>query len=575
MKLKQRIILLFIISSLVPVLLLQVYLVGRYSVQQREKISTMIVHNLSQKKNNLDNEIKDYQQILISIMADHLFTDTLDSLLKENSGRNAYLSNIIKNIFSQNTYMKDGLVGFFYYEEVSGLILGYNKQLITPDDFFNTMGGKDRAIDVVEDHGGAISFLKTISVENNAGVPQNLVILGSRFSDLNRTIMRGHIFLLISEKSIYTLLNPPDNSNNIRISETCLLTSGSQVVSGQGKTSLGNTFKLSDQSGFSGKEKYLTREVNLDKLGWRIVTIFREKELFGEVNVFRAFLLFITLLSVSLTALVIRYYRLRVVNTVGALRSSMKIENDQLLFSVKADDDLEYVNQSFQHMKDHINRLLSEQKRKNQRMLEVENEKRLAEISAMEAQVNPHFLYNTLNSLNWMALEKGDEIMSSALTDLAGILRYSISDISVHSTLQEEMHWLDQYLRLQKLRFVDLFDYTLKWDRTEADFKIYKLLFQPFIENAIIHGFEGINYTGTLSITVATKNPGAISIIIEDNGRGFDMDKITISTGLNNPVSRLKLYYRDEAKLKIQSQTGEGTIITLTIPEFNSEITDY
>lgn len=574
MNLKKKMIIFLILFSLIPITLLQVYVVGKYSVLQREKITKLIIQNLYQKKNSLNNEIVDYIKILTTIMADSQFTYILNKLIKQNESSSLHLQNTLESMLSQSTYMKEGLFGLLYYERKSNLVLSYNKQLSKPEDIWAALGGIKHAIFIIEENGGVISYLSTISVKNNLDENINLIVVGSRFSDINRTLQRGYIFLLITEKSIHELLNSQRSENSTIFSETMLFTQNKRLVSGFDKSSLGSVYSSPYLSRIVGQDKYLKKEITIERFNWSIITLFREKELFGEIYLFRVFILLVGALSMVLTIFIIRNYIFKVVNSVTTLRSSLKIENDQLLFTVIANDDLDYVNQSFKKMKDLINTLLIDQKVKNLNLLEVQRAKRLAEIRFMEAQINPHFLYNTLNSLNWMALEKSDTIMSKALTELASILRYSISNIEINTTLLEEMLWLEKYLNLQKLRFVDTFNYTIKWDTSMGNFKMYKLLFQPYIENSILHGFSGINYTGQLDIVVSSNNNYELSIIIQDNGRGFDINKITKSTGLKNPASRLKLYYMGDAKLDIQSTIGNGSTISLTIPELKNEITN-
>lgn len=574
MNFRKKLILSFILVSLITTLFFQNYIVGRYSNQQREKIFGFIDQGIYQKKNILNNEIVDYQKIIINLMADKIFTETMNSLLKGGNNNTFFLENIIVNIFSQNTYMKEGLIGFLYYDWISDFNLGYNKQLINTEDLFSSLGGRGHVIDIIEKNSGVITYIDTITVKNFANISTNLIVLGSRFSDFNRITQRGHIFILISEQSIFDLLNPKDLMDSSIFSETSLITSSGIMVSGKDKSKLSSVISNTVSHRLKGGDKLLSRNVHIERIDWLIVTLFREKELFGEVVYFQVFIFFIGLLSLSFTIFIIRNYIFRIVNSVTALRSSLKIENDQLHFSVTTDDDLEYVNQSFKNMKEHINVLLLEQKNKTLELLKIQEAKRLAEIRAIEAQVNPHFLYNTLNSLNWIAIENDDSLMSGALTDLASILRYSITDIETYTTLQKEMEWLEQYLRLQKVRFVDLFDYKLDWEPDAAGFLMHKLLFQPFIENAIIHGFSGIEYLGKLIITAKYTIDRKLVITIEDNGNGFDISSIKKSTGLNNPVSRMKLYWKGNSEFEIQSVVGKGTTISLTIPECNSENID-
>ncbi len=114
-----------------------------------------------------------------------------------------------------------------------------------------------------------------------------------------------------------------------------------------------------------------------------------------------------------------------------------------------------------------------------------------AEIRALEAQINPHFLYNTLDTINWMAIDRGEFDISNAIGSLANILRYAITDSNGTVCIRDEIEWLKKYIYLQQFRLKNKFVRVIEVAPELLDVKIHKLLLQPFIENAIIHGFNG------------------------------------------------------------------------------------
>src|SRR5690606_22009806 len=113
---------------------------------------------------------------------------------------------------------------------------------------------------------------------------------------------------------------------------------------------------------------------------------------------------------------------------------------------------------------------------------------------------NPHFLYNTLDTINWMAIEKNEFDISNAITSLATILRYAITNSNEMVTVRDEVEWLKKYIYLQQTRLKNTFRCEINVEPEALDFRIHKLLLQPFIENAVIHGFEGIKRENVLRI---------------------------------------------------------------------------
>ena len=213
---------------------------------------------------------------------------------------------------------------------------------------------------------------------------------------------------------------------------------------------------------------------------------------------------------------------------------------------------------------------------------EAKDKQKDAEIRALEAQINPHFLYNTLDSINWMAIEREQYDISRMLRNLGVILRYSINKSNQMTSMEEVADWLEKYVSLQQMRFNQSFRFELNVEERARRVMIHKLLLQPFVENSIIHGFKGMEKGGVLRVDIFLSETGEkVNIIIEDNGKGmpgriaeaFNTREQAIKDGgsrigLHNAFARMDMYYGKEAVWNVNSIEGMGTVITLTLPSY-------
>lgn len=154
-----------------------------------------------------------------------------------------------------------------------------------------------------------------------------------------------------------------------------------------------------------------------------------------------------------------------------------------------------------------------------------------AELRALQAQINPHFLYNTLDSINWLALKYKAKDISKMVISLSDMLRLSLNKGKNILTIKDELRQVESYIELQKVRYSDCFDYKIEADEEVLDRKILKMLLQPIVENAIIHGFEDIDSGGLIIIRVVDKKD-VTYFEVENNGKLIDLDDI--NNRLNN-----------------------------------------
>lgn len=201
-----------------------------------------------------------------------------------------------------------------------------------------------------------------------------------------------------------------------------------------------------------------------------------------------------------------------------------------------------------------------------------------AEIKALEAQINPHFLYNTLDAINWLAIDRSEYGISRMCTSLAAILRYSIQNSNEIVELDSELEYLKKYVHLQQQRLNYSFLCTMKVDDDLKDIRIHKMLLQPLLENTLVHGFPGKSEINEIRISFRKLSKDRVRILIRDNGKGMsremvkyfnqydhERDSIGSNIGLRNVITRLKLYYGGKGSFYMRSDRN-GTEITMDIP---------
>lgn len=202
-------------------------------------------------------------------------------------------------------------------------------------------------------------------------------------------------------------------------------------------------------------------------------------------------------------------------------------------------------------------------------------EQKNAELQALEAQIDPHFLYNTLDTINWKAIEEGQMEISEMVGDLADILRYIVNDAGEETTIRKELSWLQQYVRLQQTKVGREVILRIEVPEEIRDVKIHKLLLQPFVENGIKYGFRDKVGECLLLIQMRIESDN-LHIIVEDNGKGMTpeiLEKLNNEEadmgahfGIVNVRRRLKLYYSDKACMWFESEQGIFARVHILIP---------
>ena len=241
--------------------------------------------------------------------------------------------------------------------------------------------------------------------------------------------------------------------------------------------------------------------------------------------------------------------------------------------SIETDDEIGMIGKQINQMSDHISDLMNTRIRS-------EKEKKDLEIKMLQAQINPHFLYNTLDSIKWIATMQKNSGIVQVVTALCSLLKNMAKGFNEKVTLRQEIDFLNNYVTIEKIRYIELFDVEIDVENEDLyDAKIIKLTLQPLVENAIFSGIEPSGRSGLIKIR-AYERDGVLYVSVTDNGIGIspenieklltDTSRITRSNmsgiGLPNVDRRIKLVYGESYGVKIESVVDEYTTITVSLP---------
>lgn len=323
----------------------------------------------------------------------------------------------------------------------------------------------------------------------------------------------------------------------------------------------------------SNKMSYNIETINNTR--WRIGIFINIDESAAAQNSFAITLISICFVAIIITTILISVISKNIANPLKKLEAAMKEieEADYLLVeevNIGKQKEIASLSESFNLMMRRIKELMD-------KVVEEQETQRKSELKALQYQINPHFLYNSLDSIVWLVDNNKNKEASEMVVALAKLFRISISRGRNIITVKDELEHARSYLLIQSIRYADAFKYEFDIDPEVVEYTTLKLILQPMIENAIYHGLKNRIDEGYIKISAKLVNTKVV-FEISDNGYGMRKEKIeelyenfknpdlNDGVGLKNIYLRLKIYYGDEADLLIESELDEGTTIKIIIP---------
>ena len=325
---------------------------------------------------------------------------------------------------------------------------------------------------------------------------------------------------------------------------------------------------------FEGRERLVIVDT-VNNARWRIVGVAYIDELMAGLQKYTLVMMVVILILIAITIVVSRSlaaYISRPIRELERLMNSVEKGDFSSPPTVAGSQEVAALSETFAVMVRRIRALMDD-------IVTSQEAKRKFELDALQAKINPHFLYNTLDSVVWMAEQGDNEGVIRMVTSLAKLFRISISKGRDIITIAEELEHVRNYLIIQQMRYQNKFEFTIETEEGTENLATIKLIVQPIVENAIYHGIKYLQEMGTIAIRVYRRKPGAVVIEVRDNGVGMSEETLTklldfgsehpkrMGFGVRNVHQRIQLYWGSDYGLEISSERDVGTLVRLIIPE--------
>lgn len=309
--------------------------------------------------------------------------------------------------------------------------------------------------------------------------------------------------------------------------------------------------------------------------GWKLVGVIKGTGISLNTIKTRLFIVFVIFLIIFIVVLINSYISFRVTDPIRELEKSVKkLEEGNLDADIYMGGsyEIQHLGKSVQDMKYRIKGLMQD-------IVTEHEEKRKSEFDSLQAQINPHFLYNTLDIIVWQIENEKQSEAVHTVTALARFFRLSLGKGKNIVTVKAEIDHVKNYLMIQHMRFKNKFDYEFEIAEDVLELSSLKLMLQPMVENAIYHGMEFMDGDGLIKIK-AWREADELYLSVTDNGLGMTEDKVSLvlagksnsgngrgsGIGVKNVNERIKLYFGDDYGLKIDSEPDVGTTVIIHLP---------
>lgn len=581
-KLGHKLLCAFALASIIPLLLMQIFAFQVNRKQMTEKIDELMVSNLTQIAERVNLNMEVYTNLLYQIYTDDQIIDNVTTLTDDQETHKAVAYNqIVKRIKQYRNsdagirclsiICTDGMTVTYDFETDSSLNTIWNN--------YSDMRQTPPYREAIDEPGMVLTDTMKFQGEENSGHFFHISKRLFDFDDLEKGSI-GTVVMSVDQKILSSICGngtTRDNSINFILNkEQTVISYPDEDFTGISVNPDLSIEEFVQVSGYLKYKKVALNQYEDADTGWIFCNAYDRDYMLKDVTRTQGMQIGITVLLLGF-ALVLIFYTIRNMDTsvksVVQGMQEVKKGNLDVVVPVQSFDEIGTIADNFNEMTVKVRELIRE-------VTEAEENQKNAEIRALEAQINPHFLYNTLDSINWMAIEKEEYEISKMIRNLGVILRYSVNKSNQIVTIRELADWLEKYISLQQMRFNDAFSYRLNIEEETYNRKVYKLLLQPFVENAIIHGFKEMESGGLLQIDIMpTRHDQGIVVIIEDNGKGMPQEMLKCfnnreeairdegkSIGLHNAFSRMNMYYAEKASWNVSSMEGMGTVITLRLP---------
>lgn len=589
---RTKLICVYLLTATLPVLLISGVFVFIYYTSIFARTDAFIQQSTQQYCDKVEIQLGKYKNILYNMVIDKQIIAHAAQIAAPPENPDAsveveLLRHSLRKMFQEYSKQDEDISSIFFLSE-DGQYCDYSKTLSNAVDklWADDALRQDYYEQVMEN--GGLTFIPTanISVSQKYGMLDEYCFciaypLRDIYSQEKETY--GTLIIALEEEALRMYQQGDTDFSGITGVESFIVDDRQRIISAASYQVLAGNYQTYHAARVAENSSLVEFSIQSQHLPWRMISLVDKSIYDREVKLFSllfiGFSLCTTILFLIVILIITRRYSRSIHNIASGIQRYTQGQKD-ISVHLDSKDELYIISHRFNTMTQTLNALVSELEQQNIRTEQAVTRRKKAEIKALEAQINPHFLYNTLDSINWMAIDRNELEISSMLSMLGSILRYSITNIDMVVPLEAEIAWMKKYTGLQRNRFSQSFDCVYDIAPDTLGFPIYKLLLQPFFENAILHGFEQVKSGGLIQLNASLTETGALHLEIRDNGKGMSAEQLTKirqdiankiplssdSIGISNVINRLELYYRGDAMIQIESKEGEGTRVILELP---------
>lgn len=549
--LRQKLIPAFLAAACIPIAIFAMISQVRLRKSTMENLDMQAKADLQKADQSLNMTLDKYETILYDITTDE---DFLSLALTAESGKDVAEADAyaLRREFSHICNRNEGAEGI-------QLVLGDGRRI-----FYDRLSSSSvnstwiTEIEIPETE-GLLSYFADKEQPEDTGQKQMFHIARRivDYWDIHKDL--GYVILSVSMDTLDLALATGSKSE-IYIAER------GTVIEG------GKTEAVGHEASSLEKKDSRIRTIENKRSGWTILLSQPVRPYQRAVG--EQFIFWVLVAAAMLLVLVVLLYRVTrpvMISVNGIVDAMDNLEKEKFCLSLPVNEndssEIQRISEGFNEMAERT-RLSVEQVKAS--AIEQKN----AEISALEAQIDPHFLYNILDTINWKAIENEQYEISSMLVALAGILRYAINDAGELTTVEAECAWLEKYVLLHQAKLGEDIELGFRVCEELMPCQIHKMLMQPFVENAVKYGFRGSREPHQLEIGMEQAGE-QLHIRIQNNGnpiRPEILEELNAGTerknhlGISNVRKRLKLYYGQEAAVYFESAQNTGTAVHLFVP---------
>lgn len=592
-KLRSKLILSYLILVLLPILLIGYFLIDRTKDAVTEQTDSINQISFEQLKNNIYNQLQTYisfsanafkEDNIIQYLTTKLeddFTD-LDRYIEYSKFRERYLLKFGST--KENADVK------FFTSNHS--ILNDDNYVFYIDD---NIKKQSWYLDAIAHYGADSISLDYSETGNQFFISMSRII---RYTNsMNSNDFTNILKINISENYIFKLMENEGKNKKIY-----LLDDNNNIISSTDRKNIGKNISNVGTFNEITMEKYPSNQIQrriidnescvinigyyYDKSaidGWKVVSIVTTGILENKINEIVKYSLIVCSIIIMITIILVFLFSNTLTKRLRLLARNMgKISegNFQVLVSSNSKDEIGELTNGFTKMINRINSLIEEVYKAEVHVKDLIIKKKEAEIHALQSQIKPHFLFNTMESIKMNLLKKKDTETANIVQSFSKLLRKSIDWTNDIISIRQELDLVETYLKIQKYRYREKLNYVFEVDEDLWEYSIPKFSLQPIVENAIFHGIEMKEEDGTVRIIVK-KLEKEIEILINDDGNGMTLERLeqvrqrllsedanseSESIGLINVNQRIKLHFGEEYGITINSTYGSSTTVEIKLP---------